>query len=275
MRDHEIQLIGDLVEGRLQDETEARALISSSPELQAEYEAQKLAFEALSAAQPVSMTDSERASLHRDLWTTLRAAPTTQRRNPWYYRIVAPVAAGALVVVGLIGVLNQAGDSGAGFEDVGSGLTNAESAEGGSVSTTAADAGGFDAGVDAGEDGSGGGLGLLPETPTASQLAEALSAPVESFYAAEAAAARGTADPDAAGPIDESTEEQFERCTLEKDLPGFTLVGVGPVEPSAYGRSLPPGVIPYLMAIPAEADLVTAPIVFLDRQTCELIYIDG
>lgn len=67
MREHEIDLIAALVEGRLEDETEARALITSSPEMRQEYQAQKLAYEALAGAGMVRMTESERSALHRDI----------------------------------------------------------------------------------------------------------------------------------------------------------------------------------------------------------------
>ncbi len=109
MRDHELELIAALAEGRLEDESEARALIASSAEHLAEYEAQKLAFETLRSTPPAAMTDIERAALHRDVWTELRSpVPVGASGNPWYYRWM-PVAAGMFVVVGLVAVINQGG----------------------------------------------------------------------------------------------------------------------------------------------------------------------
>lgn len=110
MRDYEVELIAALVEGRLEDETEARALVASSEKHRLEYEAQKTALEALSTADPVSMTETEKAALHRDLWTALTTeqAPT-KAKTPWYYRW-SPVAASLLVVVGLFTVINQNSD---------------------------------------------------------------------------------------------------------------------------------------------------------------------
>ena len=86
MRSHEQELISALVEGRLEDEAEALALIASSPALRSEYEAQKLAYEALTAIPQAQLTDHERAALHRDVWTELQARPTSLAvRTPWYF----------------------------------------------------------------------------------------------------------------------------------------------------------------------------------------------
>lgn len=110
MRDQELELIAALVEGRLEDETEARALITSSIEAREEYETQKLAHDALQAMGTARLGEDERAALHRDVWTDLRAgAPTPKTRRPWYYRWV-PVAAALFLVVGLAAVLSGGGE---------------------------------------------------------------------------------------------------------------------------------------------------------------------
>ena len=107
LRKHEIDLIAGLVEGELEDESEARALIERSAEARAEYEAQRTAFEALRTEGTVAMTEAERAALHRDVWTALRHEPqATATKTPWYNRL-APVAAALFVVIGLAAVLSQ------------------------------------------------------------------------------------------------------------------------------------------------------------------------
>ena len=52
------------------------------------------------------MTDLEKATLHRDLWTELRNQPAKRSATPWWQRL-SYVAAGLFVTVGLVGVLNS------------------------------------------------------------------------------------------------------------------------------------------------------------------------
>ena len=109
MRSHEQELISALVEGRLEDEAEALDLIASSDALHAEYEAQKLAYDALSAIPPAQLSDQERAALRRDVWTELRAQPTSgSSTTPWYFRWSA-AAAGLFIVVGILAITNLGG----------------------------------------------------------------------------------------------------------------------------------------------------------------------
>ncbi|HSM45432.1 MAG TPA: hypothetical protein VK969_10490, partial [Acidimicrobiia bacterium] len=77
MRDDQIELIAALVEGRLEDESEARALIDSAPEFREEYEGQKTAYEMLTRVGTASLSDGERSALHRDVWTSLRQGTNT------------------------------------------------------------------------------------------------------------------------------------------------------------------------------------------------------
>ncbi len=131
MHDHDLDLIAALAEGSLHDETAARALVENCPECREEYAGQRAAIEFLASAPEVSMTELERAGLHRDLWTELRSAPATTKQVPWWYRW-SYVAAGLFVVVGLAGVLSGQlgqGDQGAAletFSEIGSALDTAE-----------------------------------------------------------------------------------------------------------------------------------------------------
>ena len=111
MGKNEIELIAALAEGRLEDESEARALIASSEKYRVEYEAQKTALDALGEVATTRMTDVEKAALHRDVWTALSAEPVQGKKAaPWYFRW--SYAAGALfLLVGLVAVLSQGGFS--------------------------------------------------------------------------------------------------------------------------------------------------------------------
>lgn len=276
MREHEIQLIADLVAGRLQDEAEARAMLASSSELRAEYESQLAVFEALKAVGPASLTGAERAALHRDVWTELREAPATSRRTPWLYRLAAPVVGGMFIVVGLVAVLNQ----GSGADSIKEGLsdlTNADSA-GGAVTTTAASATLDTASGESAGDGSASPSALLPSEPTAEDLARALSPTVESFYAAEAEKARSVETDETYGQfLDGSLIASFRECTEEAGLVEFSMIAARSETPGQEpedGVAIPPGAVPYFAAIPSGSDVRAAPIVFLDLDTCDLVYID-
>ncbi|HEX2405025.1 MAG TPA: hypothetical protein VHM29_10000 [Acidimicrobiia bacterium] len=106
MHDHPLDLIAALADGSSGDEAEARALIESCEVCRAEYQAQTEVIAWLAAAPAVEMTDSERATLHRDLWTELRRQPAKGSGMPWWQRL-SYVAAGLFVTVGLVGVLNS------------------------------------------------------------------------------------------------------------------------------------------------------------------------
>ena len=108
LRKRDIELIAGLVEGTLEDETEARALLESSQEARSEYEAQSVAVAALRSARTTAMSEVERSDLRREIWTELRNDPSpASRRAPWFYRLAAPVAAALVVVVGVLALLDQ------------------------------------------------------------------------------------------------------------------------------------------------------------------------
>lgn len=287
MRDHELELIAALAEGRLEDESEARALIASSPEHLAEYEAQKLAFETLRSTPPAAMTDIERAALHRDVWTELRSpVPVGASGNPWYYRWM-PVAAGMFVVVGLVAVINQGGqDELAPAElmvttSAGEGLAGEEA---GTVSTAA------EAGADGEDAGSG-------STPTVTD-SRALDAPEVAYYEAEADKVReGELEGVEVEGLDEETPQAvLESCLEEAGLSEYEIVaastapfpeevpdttiategsGEGSTSPSTEDTLVPAGdTTQYLAAVPAGATLADAPVAFVDLYNCVLIHLD-
>ncbi len=275
MRDRELDLIAALVEGRLDDETEARALIDASPELRSEYEIQKVAFDALASVDSASLSDTERAGLRRDVWTELRAQPAAMAATqvPWYYRWV-PVAAGMFVVVGLVAVINQGGSSDSAEVAQFSATTTsagatAEDASGGSAAEDGADPveGGNDAASAEDE----------PETSGVASvdLARALTPSGEQFYSAAAEKVRQGLDEMAIDSLGESSSsDQLQDCVDDSGLEGFDVVSVNP-SPVVDGEGAAPvEVTPFITAAPDGADPETAPIAFVDLFSCDAIYVD-
>ena len=108
LRKRDTELIAGLVEGTLEDETEARALLERSDEARAEYEAQRIVYSALRSAPAPSLSPDERSVLRREIWTELRRDPSSAPgRAPWIYRVAAPVTAALVLVVGVVALLNQ------------------------------------------------------------------------------------------------------------------------------------------------------------------------
>ncbi|MDX1469727.1 MAG: hypothetical protein R3258_10335, partial [Acidimicrobiia bacterium] len=137
MRRNEMELIAALAEGRLEDESEARALIASSPHLRDEYEAQRAAIESVRELAPASLSATERSALRRDIWTELRN--TAERRSPARRLVGWPAYVTALVlVVGALAVLrtplDQADMAAAPtFEEVAQGLSDTTVADDGAA----------------------------------------------------------------------------------------------------------------------------------------------
>lgn len=269
MRDHELELIAALAEGRLDDEAEARALMDSSSELRQEYEAQKTALDALSTASRAQLSDTERSALHRDLWTELRS-PAPANNTPWYYRW-APVAAGMLVVVGLVAVINQPGPS-TGVTPEAAQFVVSTTAAGTSAEPTEEAA---DSGADGGADGESAPTSGGSELPS-DDLDRSLGPPSAAFYDAEADRIRQTAaDGIGLQSFDgEATQDQLQDC-VDRAIPGFEMVAAypAPVAPGVDG-DVPEDSVPYIVAIPTNIDLEAAPIAFVDSSTCEVITVD-
>ena len=286
MRDKDLELIAALVEGRLDDETEARALIASSAEAREEYEAQKRAYESLAAMGTAHLTETERATLHRDLWTELRGGDATKRtKAPWYVRW-SPVAAGLFVVVGIAAVLSGGGgDAGQSSRDI-----VASGGEESATTTAAADAGGdSDLLADDGE------ATDTTEAATEGTTAEesAPSGVDERFlYAADAARVRAgdfSGDRLATFAAAETDDSELQMCVddaiADADLDDYEIAAIvmSPAEadpgedptttPSASSTTSPetPEVA---IAVPDGAEPATAPLAFVDVQTCQLVYLD-
>lgn len=284
MRDQDLELIAALVEGRLDDETEARALVESAPEFRSEYEAQKVAFEALAPVATARLSQTEKAALHRDIWTELRSDQSAQRKttSPWYFRW-APVAAGMFVVVGLVAVINQGGSFDAG-EDA-SVVAAQDSVTSTAADATEADGSDQDSSVGNGTDAAQGGS-AAEEAPQneaidemAADFARALTATEQQFFTEEAAKIRSG---DLTGAElstfdEESPSNDLQTCVETAGLSGYDVVGVS-ISPFVTGEgaeSLPDDLSPFIAAIPEGATLEEAPIAFVDLLGCELVHVDG
>lgn len=259
MRDHEIELISALVEGRLEDETEARALLDSSPGLQAEYEAQSLAYEALTSAGPAKLGEDEKTALHRDVWTALRSEQTSSpSRAPWLFRWVPVVGVGIFVVgIGTLTLLNQgtSGDTAALFD----GETDV---------TTIASTNTTEAAMAEANDGD-----EATDLTLAGATAEAPA--IESFSAAARALRHPDADTTEELATENAAKSKQDACLETAGLAGSKIVfsvDQAVFIDSSTGEELEGS---FIAAIPAGADLETAPISFVDLDTCEIAYVDG
>jgi len=263
MRDHELELIAALVEGRLDDETEARALIGSSTEHREEYEAQKTAYEALRGAGIAELTHSERSALHRDVWTALRQDQTPAR--PGWYRWV-PVTAGVLfVLLGLVAVLSRGG------QDAGVFAETAADLDGGDGTSTPADALARDDDGGAGEDSD---EGAVVEEPTGTTMTAFGSPPeeeVSAFYSEEAERIRAGEFTARMQTYDAGSENDLDSCLETADLDGFQVVAL--LDPPDDIDSGDAGA-PVLVAVSEGTELADAAVAFVDRSDCRLIHLD-
>lgn len=270
LRRHEIDLIAGLVEGSLEDESEARALIARSNEALAEYKAQKVGYEALRSVEPVSLTETEKAALHRDLWTALQQAPQrAARKTPWYIRL-APVAAALFVIVGLgavltQGVLTQLSGNEAATVDTFAGASDGRSAE-----TTQADSGGTEEAPDTtvamGEDADDGAADLADEE--AAQMAPALA----TAFAQIADAVRTPSDVSEIVGFQafEASEELegMEQCLERAGLPDYSIFGE--LEDPSEGEAT------YLVAVPSDGEIGPATqVAFIETGSCEIAHVEG
>jgi hypothetical protein len=283
MRDHEIELIAALVEGRLDDESEARALIASSAEYREEYEAQRLAYEALRDAGTVALGESERAALRRDLWTELRSEATPKSRSPWYYRWV-PVTAGLFVVVGLVAVLGQVGGGDDASEET---MSLADAPLEATTSTAEASAASDE---DFGESEPAPASGAATATTAvaeegADSAAGDGSGETAELYADEAAMVRRG---DFAGgelePVEDSEtlSGQVSQCLDTLGIGEYRVVATLPTQTrettattiGGTTTSVAPTEIESLfVAIPDIADTASVPVAFVDIDDCDLVYL--
>ncbi|MEX0863544.1 MAG: hypothetical protein WD269_01560 [Acidimicrobiia bacterium] len=240
MNRREIELVTALAEGRLEDETEARALIEANPGLRAAYEAQRRAIEALSQLPIPGMSHAERTALHRDVWTALtteniggRSVAPRRAGLTWGY-----AAAALLVVVGVVAALGrftgseQQGLSGIAAEAVDQGSD--ELTEDGAEQTT-----------------------MVAAAPAAEDTADFLAG-----YADQARA--GTLSYTASRLMTDEETEAIERCVDRAGLSDRKIEGEIERDGKRFALVVPEGE-------PLKSD---TDIVFVDLETCQIAYRD-
>jgi hypothetical protein len=251
MHRHDFDLIAALAEGSLDDETEARALLESCEECQAEYQSQLDVLTILSSTPPAEMTELEKAALHRDLWTELRnpssEAPTGRAWHRWSY-----VAAGLFVTVGLLGVLG--GQLGLGGADSGE---SGEITEGSSdLATYSADDGSEeplrDAAPAAGAD--------TESAATTTMAAEEAGGPLP--YAEFAEQARIARESSQRSAPTLSSDEDIDQCLDEAGLADVKVV-----EELVLDQR-------YLLVMPQD-ETSQQTVTFIAMESCEIVYVDG
>ena len=286
MRDHELELIAALVEGRLEDEAEARALIASSPEHAEEYAAQTLAYQTLQEVGIASMSDTERAALHRDVWTALRSRPAARAKNPWWYRWT-PVAAGLLVIAGSVAVLSQ----NLGGEDAAETFAESSAAldSGGGADSDMTTAGATDGQTRDGDDSAADGGGVATETTEAMTEEQPESAPVEpvALYSSKAAEVRqgnyedaGARPYDDGDPVDPGLQACVTEAIDDAGLDGYELHAIleglqDGENPRESSTTLTEETAELAVATPETADMSAAPLAFVDLASCVVVYLDG
>jgi len=264
MRSHELELIAALVEGTLEDEGQARALIESSSEMKEEYEAQRAARAALLSVSPAALTEVEKAAMHRDIWTELRAQPTDAARTPWYYRWVFSGAAVLLIGVGLLAVLNQGVSdqaATAGPEEVSENLAEGEADSSSPIG---------------GDDGAGIAAVDTTEATSADEaMAELLQDPLTAYLIDRADVARQEGAEGVSAPETDPHKlaESNASCLQTAGLDNYVTIAKTTVDDARLaGLETDKN---YLLAIPSGEDLSeNTPIAFVDSTECLLVHLD-
>lgn len=240
MHRHNFELIAEYAEGSLQDDALARSLVSSCDRCRAVYDEQVAALAALAPVNTASLSQHEKAALHRDVWTELRS-PTneTQRSAVGWWRSSWAFGAAAVVVigVGLFGVLNTQDAPVETFSEIGSGLSAGQTNDLG------------------GEDG----LSPTDETPTTAPATELSDVAAYETITSEVRSAEGSTSSYArAEELDEGTSNQecLELAGLDNYL---VLEGFEPL------TSL-------IVAVPEDRSLSATPIVFVDPESCTIVH---
>jgi hypothetical protein len=252
MHKHDLDLIAEYAGGSLRDDSIARALVESCDTCAAEFRAQQAVLTELRRIEPARLTQSERAQLHRDLWTDLRSQPGTEPvrgvasgwRN-WAFGAAALM----FVAVALVGVMNNISGGDAvseTFSEIGSGLASGET-------RALEDAGDGDAGAAGAE-----------STDTTTEADEAPQILGDEYsttpYLRIARQVRGGAS------SDDSSDFAYERsqldCLEQSELIDHELVG---------GFE---SITDLLVAVPAGTDLAEAPVAFVDPESCTVVHIE-
>ena len=262
MHRHDLDLIAAYASGHLEYEARARELVASCDECRSEYQLHRsLRGELGDLKQPI-MTEAEKAALHRDLWTDLRAPSPASRssveaRTPWWYRWSA-AAAGLFLVVGLVTVLANPTATEDVFETIGNELTTGDSPglEDGDASSPPgeSDAGGPDTTAREGaEMGPEGQPGVVGSDGAADE--QAYLAMIDRARESESAQFNSYTSQDAA--------DDTAVCLRAAGLEGQRTIGEVDTE------------TPYLLVIPADEPFdPEGQITVVDSATCEVVHVD-
>ena len=138
MSEHDLNLITDLVSGRLSpsERDEALRYVASDPALQSEYETQLATASLLSDLPAPAMTADERSTLHASLRQQLHledapapvVAPAPSRWQRWWAPVTG-LAAAAAVIIGAVVILPSSGSDDS-FEVASAALTETTAASG-------------------------------------------------------------------------------------------------------------------------------------------------
>lgn len=116
MHDHDFNLIAAIAEGAMSpaDQAVAETSLAACDACQTDLELQREALAVLRESSPLTMTDIERAAVHRNVLAAI--TPTTKTvvlrpKDPWFQRLIPAMAAAAalVVVVGVGSVLINGG----------------------------------------------------------------------------------------------------------------------------------------------------------------------
>lgn len=259
-RDHDLDLISALAEGRLAASAMAQELVDSCEQCAELYRAHLTVREAVEAEIPPQMTNAERVRLHNALRAELEPAPVAPAPspNPWWYRLM-PVAAVLVVAIGVTTILNSGGDGG--------------TEEARETLATASD----DAGAD----------GATEMAPQADSPPPEADEEAETFVAPDTTAAMDDAEQTEST---ESPSSDFSRAELPAAVEEFrdrARTGDRTVADEAFECD-PPADVEQLLALESatvdgqevwfaaygEADDV-GPVVVYRRSDCEMILTDG
>jgi hypothetical protein len=255
MHEHDLDLIAALADGSASDAAKARSLVETCPVCRAEYEAQTRVIGWLAEAPTPTMTDLERAGLHRAVRSAIEGEKTRAVATPWWQRL-GYVAAGLLVVAGLFGVLQNAGFMAGG---------DAEMAVSGPTSTAAADL--AEAPTEEGAD-----------TPTEEIpfVAGGAGEEAATTTSAEAQPQSGTMEslslpfPELADEARASQAERDAATTSEEDRECLARVGL---DRHIVVREVDESGSTYLVVMPEEpADEV--PVIFVEIPVCRIVFED-
>jgi hypothetical protein len=256
MHRHDLNLIAALADGSLDDETQARARVESCQVCHREYETQVSLLILLNSTEQAAMSEQEKATLHRDLWTALRTEePTAEPSIPLWYRW-SYAAAGLFLVVGLVAVVSQIGGGGddAAIEslaEIGSGLGDEEAGDGATAQTfAAARAAEADDAVTNPQE--------APAAPADTDLAESLDAAVGADFTALTETLKSLRNTGQAVTIDD--QETYGPCLGEAGLDTHRVVESYTVE----GKE-------YLAVISIDAADDSDEVTYVDPATCEVL----